>query len=67
MPKKMKKQEDAEVQVEAEKDLLDGGIVSTVISKEMRSELNSVAARLDRKPAWVQREALKQYLSAVAV
>ena len=63
MAKKVKKQE-----VEsADKKLLDGGIVSTNVSKEMREALVSVSARLDRPISWVQRDAFKMYLHSFGV
>jgi hypothetical protein len=58
MAKKVKKQE-----VEsADKKLLDGGIVSTNVSNEMREALAGLASRLDRPISWVQRDAFKAYL-----
>jgi hypothetical protein len=61
MAKKEKK--DAAVQVEGVgKNLLDGGVVSTNVSKEMREALGSLASRLERPVSWVQRDAFKAYL-----
>ena len=45
------------------KQLLDGGTVATLITKEMRLVLNAECASLRRLPAWVVREALKLYFS----
>ena len=60
MPKKVKNEA---VQVEkTDKKVLDGGIVSTNVSQEMRESLAGLAARLDRPISWVQRDAFKAYL-----
>jgi hypothetical protein len=45
------------------KQLLDGGTVATLITKEMRLVLNAECESLRRLPAWVVREALKLYFS----
>ncbi len=62
MKSKQVKKEEAVAVEKAGKILLDGGIVSTNVSKEMRDAIESLAARLDRPISWVQRDAFKAYL-----
>ena len=63
MAKKEKKQE-----VEgADKKMLDGGILSTGVSKEMRDAIVGVAERMERPVSWVQRLAFKMYLESLNV
>lgn len=58
MPQKAKKEE----AMKEKKTQYDGGVISTVVSREMHDALDNLAARLDRPVSWVQRDAFKAYL-----